>query len=351
MPQTLTLLRQGHPLADPRRQLQILEADGRGGSFLRTLAHHGQGPPKSERISVLQINVGKVCNQTCLHCHVDAGPDRREIMSRETMAACLDFVANAGITTVDITGGAPELNAHFRWLVAEARRRGARVIDRCNLTVLLTPGQQDLPEFLAGHEVEVVASLPCYLAKNTDSQRGNGVHERSIEALRRLNQVGYGKAGTGLELTLVFNPIGPKLPPPQAELESVYRRELKARHDVEFTRLFTITNMPISRFLDDLIRSGEYDRYMETLIGAFNPAAVAGLMCRTTLSVGWDGRLFDCDFNQMLELPLAPGMPRKIGELGAQDLERLHRRSITTHEHCHGCTAGAGSGCQGAITG
>jgi radical SAM/Cys-rich protein len=350
MPQTLTLLRQGHPLADPRRQLQILEAGGRGGSFLRILAQHGQGPPRSEQISVLQINVGKVCNQTCHHCHVDAGPDRREIMSRETMAACLDFVARAGIITVDITGGAPELNAHFRWLVAEARGRGARVIDRCNLTVLLTPGQQDLPEFLAGHEVEIVASLPCYLAKNTDAQRGDGAHERSIEALRRLNQAGYGKAGTGLVLTLVFNPIGPRLPPPQAALEADYRRELKARHDVEFTRLFTITNMPISRFLDDLVRNGEYDRYMETLIGAFNPAAVAGLMCRTTLSVGWDGRLFDCDFNQMLELPLAPGMPREIGKLGPEDVERLQRRSITTHEHCHGCTAGSGSGCQGAIT-
>ena len=195
---------------------EILEAGGRGASFLRTLSSHGLGPLRSEQISVLQVNVGKLCNQTCRHCHVDAGPDRREVMSRETMAACLDLAARAGIPTVDITGGAPELNPHFRWLVAEARGLGAHVIDRCNLTILLTPGQQDLPEFLAGHQVEVVASLPCYLAENTDAQRGEGVHDRSIEALRRLNQVGLRPPGTGLTLTLVYNPVGPKLPPPQA---------------------------------------------------------------------------------------------------------------------------------------
>ena len=350
MPRTLSLLRQGHPLSDPRRQLEILETGGQGAPFARTLSSHGLGPLRSEGISVLQVNVGKLCNQTCRHCHVDAGPDRREVMSRETMRACLDLAARAKIPTVDITGGAPELNPHFRWLAAEARGLGAHVIDRCNLTVLLTPGQEDLPEFLAEHHVEVVASLPCYLAENTDAQRGEGVYDRSIEALRRLNRVGYGRPGTGLTLTLVFNPVGPKLPPAQAGLEAAYRRELSARHGVEFTRLFTITNMPISRFLEDLVQSGQYERYMETLIEAFNPAAVAGVMCRTTLSVGWDGRLFDCDFNQMLDLPLASTLPRNIHDLGPDlDLDPLLRRPITTHQHCYGCTAGAGSSCQGAI--
>jgi radical SAM/Cys-rich protein len=269
-------------------------------------------------------------------------------MDRETMQACLDLVTRAGIPTVDITGGAPELNEHFRWLVAQSRLRGARAIDRCNLTVLLTPGQDDLPEFLAEHEVEVVASLPCYLAENTDSQRGSGVHERSIEALRRLNRVGYGLPGTGLTLTLVYNPLGPRLPPAQDELEAAYRRELRTRYAVEFTRLYTITNMPINRFLADLIQSGQFDGYMTTLIDAFNPAAVSGVMCRTTLSVGWDGRLFDCDFNQMLDLGLAAGLPASIHDVGSV-LDQLKDRRIRTHQHCYGCTAGAGSSCQGAI--
>jgi radical SAM/Cys-rich protein len=316
------------------------------------LNDHGLGPLRSEGIAVLQINVGKLCNQTCRHCHVDAGPDRREVMGRDTMHACLDLAARARVPTIDITGGAPELSPHFRWLVAEARGIGSHVIDRCNLTVLLTPGQHELPEFLAGNRVEVVASLPCYLAENTDAQRGEGVYERSIEALRRLNQVGYGRPGTGLTLNLVYNPVGPTLPPSQAGLEATYRRELFAHHGVQFTRLFTITNMPISRFLDDLGRSGRFEQYMEKLIGAFNPTAVAGVMCRTTLSVGWDGRLFDCDFNQMLELPLAPTLPRNIHDLGPDfDPEPLFRRPITIHQHCYGCTAGAGSSCQGAIAG
>jgi radical SAM/Cys-rich protein len=344
---TLTLLRQGHPLSDPSRQLEVLADLGQCAPFARELAGRGLGPLRASGVEVLQINVGKVCNQTCRHCHVDAGPDRRESMTRETMRACLDAAARLRVATVDITGGAPELNPHFRWLVGEARALGTHVIDRCNLTVLLTSGHQDLPGFLAGQGVEVVASLPCYLAENTDAQRGAGVFDRSIEALRRLNAVGYGRPGSGLVLTLVFNPVGPKLPPGQAGLEAAYRRELAARYGVEFTRLFTITNMPISRFLDDLVRTGEYERYMDTLTAAFNPSAVAGLMCRTTLSVGWDGRLYDCDFNQMLDLELAPGLPRHIGEA---DLESLARRPIVTNQHCYGCTAGSGSGCQGAIT-
>jgi radical SAM/Cys-rich protein len=342
----MTLLRQGHPLAEPSRQLAVLASVGRHKPFAQALAEGGQGPLDATGIRVLQINVGKKCNQTCRHCHVYAGPDRREMMTRETMQDCLDVVARAGIPTVDITGGAPELHPQFRWLVREARGLGAHVIDRCNLTILLAPGYQDLPEFLAREGVEVVASLPCYLAENTDAQRGDGVFERSIAALRRLNDQGYGRPGSSLGLALVYNPIGPKLPPDQAGLEAAYRRELRSRYGIEFTRLFTITNMPIGRFLDDLARAGEHERYMDTLVAAFNPAAVAGLMCRMTLSVGWDGRLFDCDFNQMLELGLAPGLPRHIRDF---DPEALGRRPIVTGLHCYGCTAGSGSSCQGAL--
>ncbi len=341
-----TLLHQHHPLADAGTQLETLAPRGRLTPFAVALAEHGLRPLRAARIEVLQINVGKACNQTCRHCHVDAGPDRREMMTRETIEACLAAVERANIPTVDITGGAPELNPHFRWLVAEARRLGAHVIDRSNLTILLAPGYRDLPDFLAERRVEVVASLPCYLAENTDAQRGEGVFERSIAAIQRLNELGYGRPGGGLRLTLVYNPLGPKLPPEQGGLEAAYRRELGSRYGVEFTRLITITNMPIARFLEDLVRTGRLDEYMNTLIGTFNPAAVDGLMCRTTLSVGWDGRLFDCDFNQMLELTLASGWPRLIRDF---DPARLEGRPIVTHQHCYGCTAGRGSGCRGAI--
>jgi radical SAM/Cys-rich protein len=239
------------------------------------------------------------------------------------------------------------MNPHFRWLVEQARGLGRHVIDRCNLTILLAPRFDDLPEFLARHRVEVVASLPCYLPANTDRQRGEGVFEKSITALRRLNQAGYGRPATGLVLTLVYNPVGPSLPPAQAPLEEAYHRELSARYGVTFNRLFTITNMPISRFLDDLIRAGRYEEYMAKLVAAFNPAAAAEVMCRTTLSVGWDGRLYDCDFNQMLDLELAPGMARSVRDF---DQQMLSGRPIMTGQHCYGCTAGCGSGCQGAIT-
>jgi radical SAM/Cys-rich protein len=298
-------------------------------------------------VEVLQVNVGKLCNQTCRHCHVDAGPDRREVMSRETMQLCLDVLNRATIPTLDITGGAPEMNPHFCWLVEQAAELGRHVIDRCNLTILLAPHFEDLPRFLAANRVEVVASLPCYMPENTDRQRGEGVFAKSIEALRRLNAEGYAQAGSGLTLTLVYNPVGPSLPPPQAGLEEAYRQELRGRHGVEFTRLFTITNMPISRFLDDLLESGRYASYMRKLIDAYNPVAAAGVMCRTTLSVGWDGTLYDCDFNQMLELGLGPGLPRHVRDFSTA---KLGRRRIVTGRHCFGCTAGAGSGCQGAIT-
>jgi radical SAM/Cys-rich protein len=304
------------------------------------------GRLRADGVRVLQINVGKTCNQTCRHCHVDAGPDRREQMDRATMRACLNAVAGSRIPVVDITGGAPEMNPNFRWLVAESRALGAHVIDRCNLTILLVPGFEDLAEFLAQHRVEVVASLPCYLADNTDAQRGAGVFDRSITAMRRLNALGYGEPGAGLDLTLVYNPIGASLPPNQSSLEAAYRRELETRFGVRFTRLYTITNMPISRFLEDLVRQGQFETYMRTLIDAFNPSAVAGLMCRGTVSVGWDGTLYDCDFNQMLELPLTPPAPRHIRDFNQAQLEN---RPIVTHQHCYGCTAGAGSGCQGSI--
>ncbi|MBI1312019.1 radical SAM/Cys-rich domain protein [bacterium] len=343
---TLTLLRDNNRLADPLVQLEILGETRAIPPFDDSLADCGHEPLLATGIEVLQIDVGKLCNQTCRHCHVDAGPDRREIMTRETAQACLDVLASNDIPTLDITGGAPEMNPNFRWLVSEARKLGRRVIDRCNLTILMAPGFDDLPEFLAEHDVEIVASLPCYLAENTDAQRGNGVFKQSIAALKRLNELGYGQPDSGRDLTLVYNPLGPTLPPPQESLEAAYHRELKARYGVVFNRLFTITNMPISRFLDDLLQSGQYDDYMQKLLDAFNPATVPGLMCRTTLSVSWDGRLYDCDFNQMLNLGLTPGLPQHIAKFDAASLKQ---RRIVSGRHCYGCTAGAGSGCQGAI--
>ena len=342
----LSLVRQNDPLASASRQVEFLEQTNGRPRFEEVMIECGQWPLSASGIHVMQLNVGKLCNQTCRHCHVDAGPDRREVMTRETMQACLDALARSDIPVVDITGGAPELNPNFRWLVSESHRLGRHVIDRCNLTVLLVQGQQDLGEFLAARRVEVVASLPCYLAENVDAQRGDGVFDRSIRALRRLNDLGYGKADTGLVLTLVYNPIGPSLPPPQASLEAAYRRELLTGYGVEFTRLFALTNMPISRFLHDLSQSGQYEQYMQRLVEAFNPVAAGGVMCRTMLSVGWDGRLYDCDFNQMLELSVAGHLPRQIQDFR---IEQFANRPIVTGQHCFGCTAGAGSSCQGAI--
>jgi len=341
---TLSLARRESRLADPAHQVDILEQMGQR-RFADVLATTGHWPLRASSIRVLQVNVGKLCNQTCRHCHVDAGPDRQEVMSQQTMQHCLEALSALKIPILDITGGAPELNPHFRWLVEQGRARGCHVIDRCNLTILLQPRFADLPAFLAQHRVEVVASLPCYLPQNTDRQRGEGVYDRSIEALRRLNAVGYGQPDSDLTLTLVYNPVGPSLPPPQAALEADYRRELAARHGIVFTRLFTITNMPISRFLEDLLESGRHEAYMQKLIDAYNPQAVEGVMCRDTLSVGWDGRLYDCDFNQMLELQLEPRFPRHIRDFTAE----LAHRTIVTGQHCFGCTAGHGSSCQGAI--
>ncbi len=345
----LTLLRRASPLAQAAEQLRILTGGGQPFSIEQVLEDHGRLPLRATGIEVLQINVGKLCNQTCRHCHVDAGPDRREMMSRETAEACLDVLRRSDIQTLDITGGAPEMNPHFRWLVSEARSLGRRVIDRCNLTILVAPGFEDLPEFLAEHQVEIVASLPCYLEENVDRQRGEHVFRRSLDALGRLNALGYGRSDGTLVLTLVYNPTGPTLPPNQEQLEATYRRELRSRYEIEFTRLFTITNMPISRFLDDLLRSGQYEDYMRTLVEAFNPATVDGLMCRTMLSVDWQGNLSDCDFNQMLGLPVAAGLPRNVAELDDTTLGRMAVRRIVMGPHCFGCTAGSGSSCQGSM--
>jgi radical SAM/Cys-rich protein len=268
-------------------------------------------------------------------------------MSRKTAEQCMAVLANTDIPTVDLTGGAPELNPNFRWLVEQARLLNRHVIDRCNLTVLLVPSQQDLAGFLAAHQVEIVASLPYYRASQTDAQRGDGVFDKSIEAIRILNRLGYGQDGSGLVLNLAYNPVGAFLPPKQEPTEALFKRELSTRFGIMFNRLYTITNMPISRFLEFLVESGNYAGYMDRLAKAFNPAAAAGVMCRSTLSVGWDGTLYDCDFNQMLDLPVDHGVPSHIRDF---DPARLHRRRIVTRNHCYGCTAGSGSSCGGAVT-
>jgi radical SAM/Cys-rich protein len=343
----LTLLGRQNSLASPSEQLKILEQSGSYLSFDAQLDRAGLSPLHAAGITVFQINVGKLCNQTCRHCHVDAGPDRSETMSLETAEHCMTALAKTDIPTVDITGGAPELNPHFRWLVEQSRRLGRQVLDRCNLSVLLLPSQADLAEFLARHQVEIIASLPSYRASQTDAQRGDGIFEKSLEALRLLNRLGYGQPGSGLALNLVYNPVGAFLPPKQEAIEAQFKKELQTHYDIEFNRLLTITNMPISRFLEFLIESGNYEQYMTRLANAFNPRAATGVMCRSTLSVGWDGRLYDCDFNQMLDLPVNHGAPTHIRDF---DPTRLNHRRIVTRNHCYGCTAGSGSSCGGSVT-
>jgi radical SAM/Cys-rich protein len=343
----LSLKARANPLASAKEQLRILTGPSRLPPFEEKMRGAGLFPLASTGITVFQINVGKLCNQTCHHCHVDAGPDRKEIMTRETAELSIRALARTEIPTVDITGGAPELNPNFRWLVEQARDLGRHVMDRCNLTVLLLPAQADLAEFLARHRVEVIASLPYFRAEQTDAQRGLGVFDKSIEALRKLNALGYGREGTGLVLNLVYNPVGAFLPPKQEAIEAQFKRELERVSGVVFNRLYTITNMPISRFLEFLLQTENYAGYMERLANAFNPAAAAGVMCRYTLSVGWDGTLYDCDFNQMLELPIGFGAPRHIRDF---DPAALDRRRIETANHCYGCTAGAGSSCGGGTT-
>jgi radical SAM/Cys-rich protein len=334
------------PLAAPAAQRAALGAVPLAREFEEALAAAGQWPLRPGRIDTLQLNLGKLCNQTCRHCHVDAGPDRREVMTRDTMLECLAAVSRTDIATVDLTGGAPEMNPHFRWLVHELRGMNRHVIDRCNLTILETAPHRDLVELFARERVEVVCSLPHYRALATDRQRGDGVYERSIAALRRLNAVGYGDGQSGLRLVLVTNPVGAFLPAHQPSLEAEWKRELERQHGVRFDALYTLTNMPISRYLDWLLESGNLDEYLGRLVQAFNPQAALGVMCRHTLSVGWDGQLYDCDFNQMLELGVS-GAATHIRDVS---LGVLAERTIRVDRHCFGCTAGKGSSCGGVTT-
>ncbi len=300
-------------------------------------------------LETLQVNLGYRCNQQCLHCHVNANPKRKEMMSRETIDDIIVFLKNNHITNLDLTGGAPELNPSFRHLVSTAVAAGVHVMDRCNLTILMEPDNEDLADFLAQHKVEIFASLPCYLQENVDGQRGQGVYQASIQAIRSLNKLGYGKHDSELKLNLVYNPTGPYLPPPQQQLEADYKKELQARFDVTFDQLFTITNMPIMRFGSQLISKGQFDEYMSLLKSAYQESNLSTVMCRTLLSVDWQGYLYDCDFNQMLGLPTTIGIKPKthIKEIMASQLTGL---PITVADHCYGCTAGQGSSCGGALS-
>lgn len=302
---------------------------------------------KRDQLETLQVNLGYLCNQSCLHCHVNAGPKRKEIMHRETIDDIIRFLAKSKIKKLDLTGGAPELNPHFRYLVSEAVKLGVHVIDRCNLTVLHETGQEDTADFLVQHHVEVVASLPCYLEENVDGQRGEGVFHSSVEAIRVLNQTGYGIAGSGLDLNLMYNPTGAHLPPAQCQLEQDYKHELKQRYGIVFNNLYTLTNMPIKRFGSTLISKGEFDDYMSLLKGAYKQDNLKTVMCRSLVSVDWQGYLYDCDFNQMLELPLT----EKGRKMHLNDItdDNMYKRDIIIADHCYGCTAGQGSSCGGAL--
>lgn len=307
-------------------------------------------PLRRARLETLQVNMGYRCNQSCLHCHVNAGPTRKEMMARETMDEVVQFIEHSGVRTLDITGGAPELNPHFRDLVRAARTLGVHIMDRCNLTVLEEPGQSDLAAFLADQRVEVVASLPCYLEQNVDRQRGDSVFKASIRGLQVLNALGYGQDGSGLTLNLVYNPAGPSLPPSQEALERDYKKHLSEHYGVVFNQLYTLANMPIQRFGSTLVSKGQFNDYIALLRGAYNKQTLSSVMCRTLISVDWRGYVYDCDFNQMLGLPLgAAAKPRvHLRDLAGKDLEG---RPITVREHCYGCTAGQGSSCGGALTG
>ena len=338
-------------LADAHEQVEIIEHGQRGDfaliPFQQKLEQSNLYPLKPAQIEIFQVNIGKMCNQTCRHCHVDAGPDREEIMTKETMQQCIEVIKNnPQLKTVDLTGGAPEMNPHFKWFVEEIKKLDRHIIVRCNLTIILANKKyNDLPEFYKIHKIEVVSSLPFYTQDRTDRQRGNGVFEQSIKALQMLNEAGYGKENTGLILNLVYNSAGAFLPPSQQSLEIEYKQALMQRYGITFNNLFTITNMPISRYLDYLLTSGNYETYMEKLVNAYNPVAAANVMCRNTISVGWDGYLYDCDFNQMLELKVDIAS-KHISQFNIQG---LNSRKIIVGQHCYGCTAGSGSSCGGAV--
>ncbi|MDA9070001.1 arsenosugar biosynthesis radical SAM protein ArsS [Algibacter sp.] len=348
---TKSLHKRESDLANSNRQIEILSngifKNGELPTFKNKIAETNQFPLKAKKLEILQINVGYMCNQVCDHCHVDAGPDRTEIMTRDTMQQCLEVIKNTGAHTLDLTGGAPEMNPDFRWFVEEAAKAGVKdFIVRSNLTIIrANKTYYDLPEFFKKHNVHVVSSMPHWTRGKTDKQRGDGVFDKSIKALQELNAVGYGMPDGRLKLDLVYNPTGAFLPGNQAAMEKDFKKSLKDDFGIQFHNLFAITNLPISRFLDYLIASENYEDYMYSLVEAYNPAAVENVMCTNTLSVSWDGYLFDCDFNQMLELPVNSDA-KHISEYN-EDL--LEGRNIVISQHCYGCTAGAGSSCQGSV--
>ncbi|MGH2564206.1 MAG: arsenosugar biosynthesis radical SAM (seleno)protein ArsS [Ginsengibacter sp.] len=346
-----TLKAQNSFLADACEQIEIIEHGQRKEfvlvPFQQKLQQAGLYPLQPTNIEIFQVNIGKMCNQTCKHCHVDAGPDRKEIMSQETMQECIDVLKNnPSLTTVDLTGGAPEMNPNFRWFVEEIKKLSRHIIVRCNLTIILANKKYfDLPEFYKQNNIEVVSSLPFYTQDRTDRQRGNGVFEESIKALQMLNAKGYGKERSGFILNLVYNPAGAFLPPSQQSLEKEYKEALKQKFGIEFNNLYVITNMPINRYLDYLLNSGNYESYMEKMVNVYNPAAATNVMCRNTISVGWDGSLYDCDFNQMLDLKV----DCTLNHVSQFNIKSLAARKIITGQHCYGCTAGSGSSCGGAV--
>ncbi len=348
-----SLQQRDHDFSDPRVQSKFLSNgifNGEDGlpTFRDKLQDMGEFPLRPMGIEIMQVNVGYMCNQVCKHCHVDAGPDRKEIMPRESMQRILDILEKTKIPTLDLTGGAPEMNPDFRWFVREAKKVGVQeIIVRSNLTIIRANKKYyDLPQFFKEHGVHVISSLPFYKRGKTDRQRGDGVFDKSIKALQELNAVGYGIEGSGLQLDLVYNPNGAYLPASQESLERDFKAALKEDFDIKFNSLFAITNLPIARFLEYLVSSENYEDYMETLVQAFNPSAALGVMCRNTISVDYDGYMYDCDFNQMLDMKVAAKNSQHIDDF---DLEKLESRNILINQHCYGCTAGAGSSCQGVV--
>jgi len=345
-----SLKKRNSKLASPNIQVAILEKTTEDiPKFENKLRDINLIPFKPVGIDIFQINLGYMCNMTCEHCHVDAGPTRTEIMTKETMQQCLDAIGQTEVTTIDLTGGAPEMNPNFQWFIEQIRavHKDVEIIVRSNLTILISSQPyRTYPAFFKKHKLTVIASLPCYTAENTDKQRGDKAFVRSIEALNVLNDLGYGKEDTGLKLHLVYNPGGAFLPGDQLKLEADYKRMLKQNFDVEFNSLYTITNLPISRFLDYLLKEEKLDDYMQLLLESYNPSAAEGVMCRNTLSVSWDGYLYDCDFNQMLHLQVDKAAPQHIQDF---DTQSLMERNIILGQHCYGCTAGAGSSCQGTV--
>jgi radical SAM/Cys-rich protein len=348
---TKSLKARNNDIANTARQMEILSsgifANGELPTFAEKIKETNQLPLRPKKLEILQINLGYMCNQVCGHCHVDAGPDRKEIMTKETMEQCLEVIKKTTAHTLDLTGGAPEMNPNFRWFVEEASKAGITdFIVRSNLTIIRANKKYyDLPEFFKKHNIHVVSSMPHWTRGKTDKQRGDGVFDKSVKALQELNAIGYGLEGSGLKLDLVFNPSGAFLPGDQQALENDFKKALKADFDIDFHHLFAITNLPISRFLDYLIASDNYEDYMHSLLDAYNPAAVENVMCTNTLSVSWEGWLYDCDFNQMLNLKVAS----KVKHISDYNEDLLQDRNIIINQHCYGCTAGAGSSCQGVV--